>query len=95
MFYLIVAEGTLIDWWIVSRETAFFLLYLGIMSFLLNGNKVELFGATILLILYILHIFLMKHSSKYEVVIKKLLAQRMEIKELNRLANNGEIFRFH
>jgi hypothetical protein len=37
----------------------------------------------------------MKYSSKYEVVIKKILAQRMEIKELNRLANNGEIFRFH
>jgi hypothetical protein len=38
MFYLIVQEGTLIDWWIVSRETAFFLLYLGIMSGLLQGN---------------------------------------------------------
>ena len=32
MFYLIVQEGTLIDWWIVSRETAFFLLYLAVMS---------------------------------------------------------------
>lgn len=74
MFYLIVQEGTLIDWWIVSRETAFFLLYLGIISLLLNGNQVELFGAVILLFLYIVHIFLMKYSSKYEVVIKKLLA---------------------
>jgi hypothetical protein len=37
----------------------------------------------------------MKYSSKYEVVIKKILAQRMEIKELNRLAENDEIWRFH
>lgn len=74
MFYLIVQEGTLIDWWIVSRETAFFLLYLLIISFLLNGNQVELFGAVVLFFLYIVHIFLMKYSSKYEVVIKKMLA---------------------
>lgn len=66
----------------------FFLLYLAIMSGLLYGNQVELSGAIILLGLYILHIFLMKYSSKYEVVIKKLLAQRMEIKELGRMANN-------
>jgi len=30
----------------------------------------------------------MKYSSKYEVVIKKKLAQKMEINELNRMANN-------
>lgn len=95
MFYLIVQEGTLIDWWIVSRETAFFLLYLAVMSFLLYGNQVELTGAVILLLLYVVHIFLMKYSSKYEVVIKKLLAQKLEISELNRMANNQEIYRFH
>lgn len=88
MFYLIVQEGTLIDWWIVSRETAFFLLYLAVMSVLLYGNQVELIGAVILLLLYVVHIFLMKYSSKYEVVIKKLLAQKLEINELNRMANN-------
>jgi len=64
----------LIDWWIVSRETLAFLLYLGVMTILLNGNKVELLGAIILFFLYIAHIFLMKFSSKYEVVIKKILA---------------------
>lgn len=32
MFYLVVAEGTLIDWWIISRETFFFLIYLIIMA---------------------------------------------------------------
>lgn len=35
MFYLIVEEGTLIDWWIVSRETAFLLIYVAIMTALL------------------------------------------------------------
>jgi len=35
MFYLIVAENTMIDWWIVSRETIFFLFYLIIMTALL------------------------------------------------------------
>lgn len=79
MFYLIVQEGTMIDWWIVSRETAFFLLYLAVMSVILYGNQVELTGALILVMLYVVHIFLMKYSSKYEVVIKKLLAQRIEI----------------
>lgn len=44
------------------------------MSALLYGNQVELTGAAILVLLYIVHIFLMKYSSKYEVVIKKLLA---------------------
>jgi hypothetical protein len=38
---------------------------------------------------------MMKYSSKYEVVIKKLLAQRIELKELNRMAKNDEIYRFH
>jgi len=89
MFYLIVQEGTLIDWWIVSRETAFFLLYLAVMSLLLQGNKVDSPGASILLVLYVVHIFLMKYSSKYEVVIKKWLAQSMEIRELNRMANKS------
>jgi hypothetical protein len=40
MFYLIVQEGTLIDWWIVSRETLAFVIYLAIMSGLLVGNRV-------------------------------------------------------
>lgn len=95
MFYLIVQEGTLIDWWIVSRETAFFLLYLAVMSVLLNGNQVDMSGAIVLFCMYILHILLMKYSSKYEVVIKKLLAQTLELRELNRMANNEEVYRFH
>jgi Ca2+/Na+ antiporter len=103
-----VQEGTLIDWWIVSRETVFFLIYLAIISLLLVGNEVQLYGAIILVVLYVLHIFLMKFSSKYEIVIKKLLAQQIEIRELNKMAgtlmtlpvhieseNQPQIFRFH
>ena len=85
----------MIDWWIISRETVFILFYLALMSFALYGNKVELWKSAILFIVYIVHIFLMKYSSKYEVIVKKILAQRMEKKELSRLAKNGEMFRFH
>lgn len=94
MFYLVVDVGTLIDWWIVSRETLFFLLYLAVMSLLLQGNRVELFGGMCLVLLYIAHIFLMKYSSKYEVIIKKWLANQMEARELNRIASK-EICRYH
>lgn len=52
-------------------------------------------GSLILFFLYIAHIFLMKYSSKYEVVVKKLLAQSLEIGELNKMVNNDQIFRFH
>ena len=38
MFYLIVEEGTFIDWWIITRETVFILLYLSLISFFLYGN---------------------------------------------------------
>lgn len=40
------------------------------MTFALYGNKIELWKSCILFIVYIVHIFLMKYSSKYEVAIK-------------------------
>ena len=70
VFYLIVPAKTLIDWWIITRETVFILIYLIAISVFLYGNKVELYNALILFTLYIVHIFLMKFSSKYEVAIK-------------------------
>jgi hypothetical protein len=51
-------------------------------------------GATVLLFLYIFHIILMKYSSKYEVIIKRILANFMEISELKRLAKK-DMYRFH
>ena len=62
--------GTLIDWWIITRETVFILFYLIILTYCLMGNQVELPQAIILFVLYIVHIFLMKYSSKYEVALK-------------------------
>jgi len=94
MFYLIVEEGTLIDWWIVTRETAFILVYLIAISYFLYGNEIKMEWAIILIVLYVLHIFLMKYSSKYEISIKKKLAIYLEKKELNRIGRN-EIHRFH
>jgi len=44
-FYLIVEEGTLVDWWIITRETVYLLLYLVIMSVFLYGNQVEMWKA--------------------------------------------------
>jgi len=82
-----VEEGTLIDWWIITRETLFILFYLAIVTAFLVGNKVELYQATVLFILYIVHIFLMKYSNKYEVAIKKAVANKMEINELQRIAH--------
>lgn len=61
-FYLIVEEGTLVDWWIITRETVYLLIYLIIMSVFLYGNEVEMWKAQILFVLYICHIILMKYS---------------------------------
>lgn len=40
MFYLIVEEGTLIDWWIITRETLFMVIYVIAISYFLYGNEV-------------------------------------------------------
>ena len=70
IFYLIVPPGTLIDWWIITRETVFILFYLVVLTYCLYGNRVELGKAFLLFLLYIIHIVLMKFSAKYEVAIK-------------------------
>ena len=38
VFYLIVDAGTLIDWWIITRETVFIFIYLAIITYFLIGN---------------------------------------------------------
>ena len=38
VFYLVVPAGTLIDWWVITRETVFLFLYLVVISVLLYGN---------------------------------------------------------
>ena len=54
-----------------------------------------MWSAAVLFILYIVHIFLMKYSNKYEVALKKFLANYMENKELTRIAKAGQMDRFH
>ena len=96
MFYLLVEENTLVDWWIITRETIFLLMYLLVISVFLYGNSVSIWKAQILFILYMVHIILMKYSAKYEVIIKTWLANRMEIKALISLAKHEEtIHLFH
>lgn len=94
IFYLIVAEGTLIDWWIITRDTILFLCYNTLMMFFLWGNHIDQSKAFALVGVYILHIFLMKFSSKYEISIKHSLANRLEVNELNKIAANN-IATFH
>lgn len=94
IFYLIVPAGTLIDWWIITRETIFILLYLMVLTWCLYGNQVELTQALLLFVLYIIHIFLMKFSSKYEVALKTTLANKLEVRELTKIAKD-DINRFH
>jgi Ca2+/Na+ antiporter len=89
-----VPAKTLIDWWIITRETVFIFIYLIVISVFLYGNSVQLWKALILVVLYIAHIFLMKFSSKYEVAIKQALANKLEIKTLSKIAKD-DITRFH
>jgi len=86
----------LVDWWIITRETIFFLLYLIVMSVFLYGNEIRQWKAWVLFILYIVHIILMKYSQKYEVAIKTSLANKMEIRALKQLAANPHTMKlFH
>ena len=89
IFYLIVAEGTLIDWWIITRDTFLYLCYNIMMMFFLWGNHIDTTKAYILVGVYILHIFLMKFSSKYEIIIKHFFANHLEINELNKIAKQN------
>ena len=86
IFYLVVAEETLIDWWIITRDTVFFLLYLLVLAFFLYGNNINQTKALILVVIYILHILLMKFSSKYEILIKHKLANTNEVSGLKKIA---------
>lgn len=89
IFYLLVAEGTLIDWWIITRETMFFFLELGLMAYLLYGNSINKAKAFVLIGVYIVHIVLVKFSSKYEILIKHKLANSLELRELDNIAKNN------
>lgn len=86
--------GTRIDWWILSRDTIFIIIYLVVLTVFLYGNNVVLYKAIVLLCLYLVHIILMKFNYLYEIAIKKGVARYMEIKELKRICKK-DISHFH
>lgn len=91
---MIAETGTRIDWWIITRDTIFIVVYLVIITVFLSSNDIEIWQAIILLLLYFVHILLMKFNRIYEVAIKKSVARTLEIRELNKIADK-EISHFH
>jgi hypothetical protein len=63
--------------------------YLGLMSFFMQGNKIDDYAIYVLLVIYIMHVVLMKMNHSYEVALKKGVASFLEVRELNRLANEN------
>lgn len=76
----------MIDWWIITRDTFIFLLYLVVLAVFLYGNNINQTKALILVVIYIVHILLMKFSSKYEIIIKHNLANTIEVSGLKKIA---------
>lgn len=81
-------EGTRIDWWVITRDTIFLVIYLVVITLQISSNNITISNAIILVVLYGIHILMMKFNSTYEVAIKKNVARSMEIKELTSMANN-------
>ena len=93
-FYFLAAEGTRIDWWVITRDTIFLVIYLVVITLQISSNNITISNAIILVVLYAVHITMMKFNSTYEVAIKKNVARSMEIKELTSTANK-QIDVFH
>ena len=64
------------------------------MSYFLIGNVIDDYAIYCLLVIYVLHVFLMKLNHTYEVALKKAVAGYLEVKELDRLAHE-DIGHFH
>jgi len=58
------------------------------------GNEIEAYAVYILLVIYFIHVVLMKMNHAYEVALKKAVASFLEVRELNRLATKT-ISHFH
>ena len=71
-----------------------FVLYLCLMSYFMIGNQIENYAVYILLVIYMIHVILMKMNHAYEVALKKGVASFMEVNELKRLAHEN-IEHFH
>lgn len=66
-----------------------FIGYLALMSYFMQGNKIDDYAIYTLLVIYIVHVILMKMNHSYEVALKKSVASFLEVRELNRLANEN------
>lgn len=64
------------------------------MSIFMKGNKIDDYAIYTLLVIYIVHVILMKMNHSYEVALKKSVASFLEVRELNRLANE-DMSHFH
>ena len=91
---MLAPEKTRIDWWISTRDTIFFCAYLGVMSYFMANGEILPVNVYVLLIMYIIHVMLMKFNHTYEVALKRYVAHGFEVRELNRLANE-DIQHFH
>jgi hypothetical protein len=60
-----------------------------VMSFFLQGQTIEEWQVLVLLVIYILHIVIMKYNHTYEVALKRSVANFLEIRELNNLATEN------
>ena len=82
VFYLVAEVSTRVDWWISTRDTIFMMFQLFILIALLIGNSINLWRAVVMLIMYFIHVLLMKYNHLYEVAIKKSVARNIELKKL-------------
>jgi len=66
------------------------------MSYFMIGNAIEDYAVYVLLVIYMIHVVLMKLNHVYEVALKKGVASYLEVRELKRLADsNIEHFHFN
>ena len=86
VFYFLADRWTKIDWWIISWDTFFVLVYLGVFSAFLFGNNIALWKAIVLMVVYIIHILLMKFNYIYEFYIKKTVSRFLVVWEQRRWA---------
>ena len=80
-FYLVTDPDTKVDWWIITRETIFFLAYAGVFAGLLMGNQIEIWKAFVLILCYVVHIGFMVFNYYYEVLIKKAVSRAITLRD--------------
>mmetsp|Transcript_10168 Transcript_10168/g.17138 ORF Transcript_10168/g.17138 Transcript_10168/m.17138 type:complete len:343 (-) Transcript_10168:801-1829(-) len=64
------------------------------MSYFMKDGTIDEYAVYVLLIIYLLHVVIMKMNHNYEVALKKAVASFLEVRELNRMAHEN-INHFH